>query len=90
MFDTYSAHHVVWFIVITIMNVIILKKHAWIGILALIVGWEIFEWWVSVNIPNFPFVGKELWINKFVGDTISDLIGVLIAITLIKFIRNKK
>ena len=89
MFDFYSLHHIVWFIAITIIMVVIFDKNAWIGTLAIVIIWEIFEEWVSINIPGFPFVGKELWINKIIGDTISDLIGFIIAIYLVKSIKKQ-
>jgi len=50
--------------------------------------WEVFEHWVVQNIPNFPYAGNELFINKIVGDTISDLIGFLIAMLAIRSIRK--
>jgi hypothetical protein len=90
LFDFYSIHHVVWFIAITTILVAIFREHAWLGALAILIVWEVFEEWVSVNIPGFPFAGKELWINKIIGDTISDLVGFLIAMLSIKSIRNWK
>ena len=52
--------------------------------------WEVFEHWVVQNIPNFPYAGSELFINKIVGDTISDLIGFLIAMLAIRSIRKSE
>ena len=88
LFDLYSLHHVVWFVAITTVLVAIFRQHAWLGVLAVLVMWEAFEQWVSTNVPGFPFAGEELWINKLIGDTISDLIGFLIAMLVIKYIRK--
>jgi hypothetical protein len=88
IFDIYSIHHIVWFIAITTILVAIFREHAWLGVLAILIMWEVFEEWVCVNIPGFPFAGKELWVNKIIGDTISDFIGFLIAMSAIKSIRN--
>lgn len=90
LFDFYSIHHVVWFVAITTVLVAIFRQYAWMGALAVLVVWEVFEHWVCINVPGFPFAGKELWINKVVGDTISDLVGFLIAMVAIKSIRNWK
>ncbi len=90
LFDIYSIHHIVWFIAITTVLVAIFREHAWLGALAVLIVWEVFEEWVSINMPGFPFAGKELWFNKIIGDTISDLIGFGIAMLSIRSIRNWK
>lgn len=90
IFDVYSLHHVVWFIAITTILTAIFRQHAWLGALAVLVMWEIFEGWVAVHVPGFPFAGKELWINKIIGDTISDFIGFSIALLAIRSIRKWK
>lgn len=90
LFDIYSIHHVVWFIAITTILIALFREHAWLGALAVLVVWEVFEEWVCVNIPGFPFAGKELWINKIIGDSISDLVGFLIALLAVKSIRTKE
>ena len=90
LFDIYSIHHMVWFIAITMIMVVIFREHAWLGATAILIMWEVFEEWVSINVPGFPFAGKELWFNKIIGDTISDIIGFLIAMLIIKSIRNCK
>jgi hypothetical protein len=79
MFDFYSLHHIVWFIAITTMLTAIFRERAWLAVIAVAIMWEIFEKWVADNVPGFPFAGKEEILNKFVGDSISDLIGFLIA-----------
>jgi L-lactate permease len=90
LFDIYSIHHIVWFIAITTIMVAIFRQHAWMGVLSILVMWEVFEEWVCVHVPGFPFAGKELWYNKIMGDTISDIIGFLIAILIVRSIRNWK
>ena len=90
LFDFYSLHHIVWFVALTLLLYTIFRQHAWMGAIAIAFVWEIFEKWVVVNVPNFPFVGNELFINKVIGDSISDCIGFLIAILLIKVIRKSE
>ena len=88
MFDYYSLHHIVWFVAITVALYPVFKKHTWAGVVSIAFMWEVFEHWVVINVPNFPFAGKEQFINKFVGDTISDLIGFFIAVLIIREIRK--
>jgi hypothetical protein len=90
LFDFYSLQHAVWFIALTLPMYAIFKKHVWMAMIAVAFIWEIFEKWIVVNVPSFPFAGSELFINKVVGDSISDFIGFLIAILLIKIIRKEK
>lgn len=90
LFDFYSLHHMVWFIAITLPLYTIFKKHAWAGAVAIAFMWEIVEKWLVVNVPSFPFAGNELFINKVIGDSISDCIGFLIAILLIRVIRKSE
>jgi len=90
LFDVYSIHHIVWFISITTIMAAIFRQHAWLGALSILIVWEVFEEWVCVHVPGFPFAGQELWYNKIIGDTISDVIGFLIAMLIIKSIRNWK
>jgi hypothetical protein len=80
----------VWFIAITTLLIAIFQDKAWLGALAVIIMWEVFEEWVCINIPGFPFAGKELWINKIVGDTVSDAAGFFIALWAARLIRNNK
>lgn len=90
IFDVYSIHHIVWFIALTTVLTAIFQRYAWLGAAAIVIGWEVFEQWVCIHIPNFPFAGQELWYNKIVGDTISDLLGFLIAMWALKTIRKWK
>jgi hypothetical protein len=90
MFDTYSLHHIVWFIAITVLLTAIFRQHAWMGVLAILIMWEVFESWVCINVPGFPYAGKEQFINKVIGDTISDAIGFGIAMLSIRSIRKWK
>ena len=50
--------------------------------------WEVFEYWIVDNIPSFPFVGREDFINKVIGDPICDAVGFLIAWYCIRKIRK--
>jgi len=88
LFDFYSLHHIVWFVAITTVLVAIFKEKAWLAVVAVAVMWEIFEHWVAVNVPSFPFAGQEEILNKLVGDSISDLIGFFIAILAIRSIKD--
>ena len=88
LFDFYSLHHVVWFVAITTVLTAIFREQAWIAVLAVAIMWEIFEQWVAVNVPGFPFAGKEALINKLVGDSISDVLGFLIALLAIRSIKR--
>lgn len=90
VFDFYSLHHLVWFISITLVLYTIFDKYVWLASLSIAFMWEVFEDWVVKNITNFPFAGDELFINKVIGDTISDLLGFLIAIYLISVIRKNE
>lgn len=90
VFDWWSLHHMVWFIAITTLLSAVFRKHAWMAAISVVVMWETFECWVVGAISGFPFAGKEIWLNKIVGDTISDLLGFLIAIVAIREIRSWK
>jgi len=90
LFDFYSLHHVVWFIAITTVLYPIFKKNTWAAAIAVAVMWEVFEEWVVTHVPGFPFAGKEMLINKVIGDSLSDGLGFLIAFLVIKSIRNEK
>lgn len=90
LFDTYSLHHIIWFIAITLLLYSVFKRYAWLGAVAVAFMWEVFEHWVVQTIPNFPYAGNELFINKIVGDTTSDLIGFLIAMLAIRSIRKNE
>jgi len=90
LFDFYSLHHIVWFIAITTVLYPVFKKKVWAAALAVAFIWEMFEHWVVNNMPSFPFAGKEEFINKIVGDSISDFLGFLIAYLVISAIRKQK
>jgi hypothetical protein len=89
MFDVYSFHHLVWLTALTLVNVAIFGKRWWISTIIIIIGWEIFEGWAAVTFKNFPFVGKEEAINKVIGDSISDIVGVILALFSIKRIEKR-
>ena len=88
LFDPYSLYHVVFFIAITTVLFPILKRKTWIGILIIMISWEMFEAWVVNGYPKFPYAGKEGFLNKVIVDTISDFIGILISLISIHFIRK--
>jgi len=94
MFDPYSLQHVVWFFAITVALAALRFRHIWAWVLGLAAVWEIAEWWIVDNIPNFPFVGREDLINKVVGDPISDIIGFLMGLAAIRavygFVRKRQ
>lgn len=80
LFDPYSLQHIVWFFAITVALAALRLKHLWSWILTIAVAWEFAEWWIVDNLPRFPFVGREDFINKAIGDPISDMIGFLLGI----------
>ena len=87
MFDPWSIHHIIWFIAITLVLYYLFEKKTWLAVSAVAILWEIFEGWVATNIPTFPYVGNEQFINKVLGDPISDLIGFVIAMFFIRRIK---
>lgn len=90
LFDFYSIHHIVWFISITTVLYPVFKKYTWAAAISIAFMWEVFEHWVVENIPDFPFAGKEEFINKVIGDSISDFIGFLIAYLVVRSIGKQK
>jgi len=84
MFDPYSLQHVVWFFAITVALAALRFRHIWAWVLGFAAIWEIAERWIVDHVPNFPFVGKEDWINKAVGDPISDIAGFLLGMVAIR------
>lgn len=90
IFDVYSLHHVVWFIAITLLATAVFKNYAWMAAVSIAIAWEIFEHWVVRSIPDFPFAGSELFLNKWIGDPISNATGFLIAYFAIKVIRKQE
>lgn len=90
LFDSYSLHHFAWFATITLALNPIFRKHTWMGVLSLAISWELFEYYISANILGIPFAGKELWINKWVGDPIVNALGYFTANCLIGIIRKQE
>lgn len=88
LFDPYSLYHIVFFIALTTILYPIFQRHVWGAILSIAFVWEVFEEWIVSNMPAFPYVGNEQFINKCIGDPISDLVGFGIAIMAIRFIRK--
>ena len=88
LFDPYSLYHFVFFIAISLVLYPIFKKNVWVAILALTFVWEVFEKWVVIHFPSFPYVGTESFVNKCIGDPISNILGYLLAIFIIKIIRK--
>lgn len=89
-FDVYSLQHIVWFIAITLLLTPVFRKNTWGAVLALAFIWEVFEFWVVDHIASFPFAGHEGWLNKLVGDPVSNFLGFLIANRIINSIRKQK
>lgn len=88
IFDPYSLYHIVFFITLTLLLYPVFEKNVWAAVLSLAFVWEVCEYWINENIPWFPYVGKENWYNKIIGDPISNFIGFLIAMYLINKIRK--
>lgn len=87
LFDVYSLNHFGWFVAITLMMYPILRRHTIFGVIAVMAFWELAEI-VIAKYSTFPLAGHENWINKVVGDPISNLMGFTIAILLIKHIER--
>lgn len=94
LFDPYSIQHVVWFFAITVALASLRFRHIWAWTLGLAAMWEVAEWWIVDNLPNFPFVGREDLINKAIGDPASDMVGFLLGWLAIKatygFMRHRQ
>ena len=88
LFDPYSLQHLVWFFAITVALASVGARRVWIWGACVAIGWETFEWLVAGT--GFPFAGKEELLNKFVGDTISDAAGFLLAALAVRAIRRKE
>ncbi len=84
MFDPYSLQHIVWFFAITVALASLRFRNLWIWVICLAGFWEVIEWWITDNIADFPFVGREDMINKAVGDPISDLAGFFLGLAAIR------
>ncbi len=90
IFDHYSIHHIIWFMAITLLVETIFKKKGIFIAIGIAILWEILEYWISSNFPSFPFAGKEEFVNKVIGDPISDLIGFVLADICIRKIKRRK
>lgn len=90
VFDVYSVNHIVCFISLTLILYNIFKHKTWIVCILLTIGWEVLEGMLSFYLPIIPLVGQEAYINKVVGDPISNLIGFSISMYFIKRIENEK
>lgn len=88
LFDPYSLYHFMFFVAITTILYPVFRRYVWGAVLALTFMWEVFENWVIMGIPNFPYAGPEMFINKCIGDPISNLLGFIVAILIIKVIRK--
>jgi len=84
LFDPYSLQHVVWFFAITVALAALRQRNIWAWVLGFAAAWEVAEWWIVDNVPDFPYVGKEDLINKAVGDPISNIVGFLLGLAAIK------
>ncbi|MGW8178058.1 MAG: hypothetical protein ACWGQW_04590 [bacterium] len=89
LFDVYSLNHFGWFIALTLMIYPILRRHTIFGVAAIMVFWELVEV-VIAKYSTFPLAGHEDWRNKIVGDPISNLMGFLLAMAIIKHIEKEK
>ena len=78
------------FISLTLIFYPVFIKKTWAAMLSIAFVWEIVEFQIVLHVTNFPFVGKETFINKCVGDPISNFLGFIIAMYLIKKIKEGK
>jgi hypothetical protein len=88
LFDPYSLQHAVWFFAITVALAACGARRVWIWGACLAVAWEVFEWLVSGT--GFPFAGEEGILNKAVGDSLSDIIGFLLAAWAVRAIMGRE
>lgn len=59
-------------------------------LIVITITWEVIEFYLASHFPSFPFVGKEEFINKVIGDPISNIAGYYLAKTSINRIRNEQ
>ena len=90
VFDSYSLHHLVWFFAITVLLSNFIKNKVWLAIIIIAFSWELFESWAWIHAQWMPFIGKENWINRAVGDTISDFVGYGLAEIIIISIKKQE
>lgn len=89
LFDVYSLNHFGWFVAITLMIYPLFRSKTIWGVMAVMAFWELLEI-VVAKYSNFPLAGHEDLINKVIGDPISNFLGFLLAITIIKHIEREK
>ena len=89
LFDVYSLNHFGWFIAITLVIYPLLRRYTIYGVMAVMVCWELAEV-VIAKYSTFPLAGHEDWINKVVGDPISNFLGFFLALLIIKHIEREK
>lgn len=87
LFDPYSIQHVVWFFALTVALASLGVRRVWVWAIAVAAAWETFEYFVAGT--GFPFAGHENLLNKLVGDTLSDIVGVLFAIQAARALRRR-
>lgn len=87
LFDYYSINHFGWFVAITLIIYPLLRKKTLIGVFSVMIFWEIVEIVID-KYTDFPLAGKEQFINKVIGDPISNLLGFMLAMFLIKIIEK--
>lgn len=87
LFDVYSLNHFGWFMAITLILYPFLRRATWMGVIGVSVFWELVEV-VVAKYSRFPLAGAEEWINKVIGDPISNLLGCLLAMIIIKSIEK--
>lgn len=89
LFDFYSFHHFGWFVAITLMLYPFFKKQTVWAVLTVMIIWELVEVILAKYVATFPLAGHEQLINKIFGDPISNFLGFLLAIVIIKHIEKK-
>lgn len=87
LFDPYSLQHIVWFFAITTALAACGARRVWIWGAVVAAVWEIAECFLA---DSFPFAGHEQFLNKVIGDTLSDAAGFLLAAWAVKAIRKKE
>ena len=88
LFDPYSLQHVVWFFALSVALAACGARRVWLWGALFAVAWEVIEHFL-VGL-GFPFAGPEGFLNKAVGDTLSDAIGFLLAALAVRAIRKKE
>lgn len=86
MFDQFSLHHAAWLFLITTILYAMKVKKPLLWVLFITIGWEISEYLLVTIFNNVPFAGHERFINKCIGDPISNFIGAFISIWAVRII----